>query len=249
MEDECLAATGRLWLWRRMPAEPLFGVPRCAHGVPFGCVCSVCQCVCLCLSVCVSVCMCVRALPAPLSSQFRHSQHGGPSSPQDRSSRCHTGDGSSLRADPAPPGSAVSDIAPHQWQAESRAGRPIDECRGRVRARGAPGLPSRAAVGPGRRERGVGGMARRLRAAMALLLLQALPEGLPVGAEPAQVGGAARGVWGRALLRRGAASLGKGAAVSAGSCAGPWRRGSGRECMRCQGEEALGGPPEVWGAP
>lgn len=43
-------------------------------------------------------------------------------------------------------------------------------------------------------------MARRLRAAMALLLLQALPEGLPAGAEPAQVRGGPLGeVWGRAV--------------------------------------------------
>lgn len=144
--------------------------------------------------------------PIPPLTTWRPERH--------RVSPCHTQDGDPLRADPAPPGFALSDTALNQWQAESRAGRPIEECRGRVRARGAPGLPSRAAVGPGRRERGVGGMARRLRAAMALLLLQALPEGLPAGAEPAQV--------------RGRCSGGLGSCRAAGGLR-PWERG-GCEC-------------------
>lgn len=41
-------------------------------------------------------------------------------------------------------------------------------------------------------ERGVGGMEKRFFGAMALLLFQALPEGLPASAEPAQVGGGAK---------------------------------------------------------
>lgn len=44
-------------------------------------------------------------------------------------------------------------------------------------------------------------MARRLCAAMALLLLQALPEGLPAGAEPAQVRGDCSGESGVAPCR------------------------------------------------
>lgn len=178
-EDECLAATGRLWLWRRMPVNPLFAVPSCTHGVPLR----------------------ERVQPPhpfpPSSATHNMTARVRPQAP---SPLRHTQDGSALPAGPAPPRFALSDIALSQWQAESRAARPIDQRWGRVRARGAPGLPSRAAVGPGRRERGVGGMARRLRAAMALLLLQALPEGLPAGAEPAQVRGGPLGeVWGRAV--------------------------------------------------
>uniref|UniRef100_A0A8V0ZEZ6 WW domain binding protein 1 like n=3 Tax=Gallus gallus TaxID=9031 RepID=A0A8V0ZEZ6_CHICK len=52
------------------------------------------------------------------------------------------------------------------------------------------GCPLGSRPGPqsgwGGGERGVGGMARRFRAAMALMLFQALPEGLPASVEPAQ---------------------------------------------------------------
>lgn len=87
---------------------------------------------------------------------------------------------------------------------------------------------------------------------MALLLLQALPEGLPAGAEPAQVRGAALRGSGVSLCLLGGCVPGKGGGCECGGCAGPRGRGSGgtgRVCMRCRGEEAFGGPPKVWGAP
>lgn len=88
-------------------------------------------------------------------------------------------------------------------------------------------------------------MARRLRAAMALLLFQALPEGLPASVEPAQVGaalgGPPGGVWGRAGLGGcvpGAAVGGARAWGGSGVSAGGWRPPGG---LWAGGEAGLAG--------
>lgn len=95
---------------------------------------------------------------------------------------------------------------------------------------------------------------------MALLLFQALPEGLPASVEPAQVGAALRvppegGLWpccravslGRGrLCPSGGERLALGCGVRLG-----WQGWEPAWCARGllgRGEEALGGLPEVWGA-
>ena len=77
-------------------------------------------------------------------------------------------------------------------------------------------------------------MARRLRAAMALMLFQALPEGLPASVEPAQVGGSPGGA-GRMVQ----CALG-----------GPERqlaaRGEGCQRANCGLVAGFGGSVKVW---
>lgn len=137
------------------------------------------------------------AAPSPLSLQFRHSHHGARgTTPPVPSPPRHTQDGSSQLSDPSPPVAPLSDTSLPQYPPAPLSSHPISDRLGRGGAGAGEGGAPCAAV-PGRSRaggrRGVGGMAGRLRAAMALLLFQALPRGLPASVEPAQVGGSPGG--------------------------------------------------------